>query len=80
MEYVQALRDFCGHLITHVVVIAALFGINLLSSSLRYLGRRAHAGLGNRVGGTAFTLFWLPRLCGPPRARNQIETRFDRKR
>lgn len=33
MEYLQALRDFCGYLITHVVVIAALFGINLLSSS-----------------------------------------------
>ncbi|MDO2949993.1 2TM domain-containing protein [Aeromonas simiae] len=79
MEYVQALRGFYGHLITYVVVIAALFVINLLSSPHYIWAVWPMLGWGIGVAVHAFNLFRLPRLFGPQWERNQIEKRLGRK-
>jgi hypothetical protein len=62
-----------------VVVIAALFVINLLSSPHYIWAVWPMLGWGIGVAVHAFNLFRLPRLFGPQWERNQIEKRLGRK-
>lgn len=79
MVYVQNLKGFYGHLLSYVVVISALFVINLMSDPDYIWAKWPMLGWGIGLALHGVRLFKLPTLLGPEWERRQIEKRLGRK-
>lgn len=79
MEYVQNLKGFYGHLLSYVVVITALFIINLMSDPDYIWAKWPMLGWGIGLALHGVKLFQFPTLLGPEWERRQIEKRLGRK-
>lgn len=79
MNYVQSLKGFYSHLLTYVLVIAALFIINFLLEPDYIWAVWPAMGWGIGITIHGFQTFGFFRLFGPEWEKRQVEKRLGRK-